>query len=52
MDKTRTNDIWHVSSEENNLVIAPYFEEELRKVVFQMEHNKFYDTNSFPADLY
>ena len=40
MDESRTDDIPQVSYEENNLLTAPYSEEEVRKAVFLMEHNK------------
>jgi hypothetical protein len=39
MDESRTTDIPQVSIEENNLLTAPYFEEEVKKAIFQMEHN-------------
>jgi mannosylglycoprotein endo-beta-mannosidase len=40
MDESRTDDIPQVSVEENNLLTAEYSEEEVRKAIFQMEHNK------------
>ena len=40
LDESRTNDIAQVSNEENSLLTAPYNEDEVRKAVFQMEHNK------------
>jgi mannosylglycoprotein endo-beta-mannosidase len=40
MDKSRTDDIPQVSVEENNLLTAPYSEDEVKKAIFQMEHNK------------
>ena len=52
MDETRTDDIPQVSDEENNLLTAPYSEEEVRKAVFLMEHNKAPGPDGFPADFY
>jgi hypothetical protein len=40
MDESRTDDIPLVSDEENAHLTAPYTEEEVKKAVFQMEHNK------------
>ncbi|XP_071683623.1 uncharacterized protein [Lolium perenne] len=40
MDESRTDDIPQVIPEENVILIAPYSEEEIRKAVFLMEHNK------------
>jgi hypothetical protein len=39
-DETRTNDIPQVSQAENDFLTSLYTEEEVRKVAFQMEHNK------------
>jgi hypothetical protein len=39
MDETQTNNIPQVSIEENNFLTSLYTEEEVRNVVFQMEHN-------------
>jgi hypothetical protein len=40
LDESRTDDFPQVSNEENNFLTAPYSEDEIRKAVFQMEHNK------------
>jgi hypothetical protein len=40
MDECQTNDIPQLSDEENVLLTAPYTEEEVKRVVFQMVHNK------------
>jgi hypothetical protein len=40
MDETLTDDIPQVSIEKNDLLTADYSEEEVRKAIFQMEHNK------------
>jgi hypothetical protein len=52
MDETRTDDIPQVSIVENNLLTAPYSEEELKKAVFQMENNKAPGPDGFPAKFY
>ena len=49
MDESRTDDIPQVSDEENNLLTAPYSEEEVRKAVFLMEHNKAPGPDGFPT---
>jgi hypothetical protein len=49
MDETRIDDIPQVSTEENGLLTAPYSEEEVKKAVFQMEHNKTPGPDGFPA---
>jgi hypothetical protein len=38
--------------EENGLLTVPYSEEEVKKVVFQMEHNKAPGPDGFPAEFY
>jgi hypothetical protein len=40
MDESGTKNIPQVPDEENNLLTAPYSEHEVRKTIFQMEHNK------------
>ena len=52
MDESRTEDIPQVSEEENNHLTAPYTEEEVKKAVFQMEHNKAPGPDGFPAEFY
>jgi hypothetical protein len=46
------DDIPQVTPEENVILIAPYFEEEIRKAVFLMEHNKAPGPDVFPAEFY
>ena len=41
-----------MSPEENNLLVAPFSEEEISKAVFQMEHNKAPGPDGFPAEFY
>jgi hypothetical protein len=52
MDETQINDIPHVSVEENNFLTADYSKEEVRKAIFQMEHNKAPGPDGFPAEFY
>jgi hypothetical protein len=52
MDETLTDDIPQVSIEDNNLLTAVYMEEEVRKAIFQMGHNKARGPNGFPAEFY
>ena len=52
LDESRIDDIPQVSPEENNFLTSPYSEEEIRKAVFQMEHNKAPGPDGFPAEFY
>jgi hypothetical protein len=52
MDESRIDDIPQVSPQENAILTFPYSEEEIRKVVFQMEHNKAPGPDGFPAEFY
>jgi hypothetical protein len=52
LDETLTDDIPQVSSEENDLLTAEYSEEEVRKAIFQMKHNKAPGPDGFPAEFY
>jgi hypothetical protein len=51
MDESQTNDMPQVSVEENNLLTAEYSEEEVRKAIFQMGHNKAPGRDDFPAEF-
>jgi mannosylglycoprotein endo-beta-mannosidase len=46
------HDIPQVSDEENEILIADFTENEVREVVFQMEHNKSPGSDGFPAEFY
>jgi mannosylglycoprotein endo-beta-mannosidase len=46
------HDIPQVSDEENKILIADFTENEVRGVVFQMEHNKAPGPDGFPAEFY
>jgi len=52
LDESRTNDIPQISNEKNNLLIAPYSEEEIRKLVFLMDHHKSPGPGGFPVEFY
>jgi hypothetical protein len=41
-----------VSQEENDLLTAPYSEEEVNKAIFQMEYNKAPGPDGFPSEFY
>jgi hypothetical protein len=51
LDETQTDDIPQVSVEENNFLMAEYSEEEVRKAIFQMEHNEAPGPDG-PAEFY
>ena len=52
MDESRTDDIPQESDEENSLLTAPYTEDEIRKAVFQMEHNKAPGPDCLTAEFF
>jgi hypothetical protein len=52
VDETRTNDIPQVIVGENNLLIAPYSKDEVKKAFFQMEHNKAPGPDGFIIEFY
>jgi hypothetical protein len=52
LEESRTQDIPQVSAEENAFLTAPYSEEEVRKAIFLMEHNKAPGPDGFPAEFY
>jgi hypothetical protein len=52
LEESQTDDIPQVSMEENGLLTAPYSEEEVKRVVFQMEHNKAPGPDGFPVEFY
>jgi hypothetical protein len=47
MDKSLIHDTPQVSTEKNAYLAAPYTEDEVREVVFQMEHTKPLDRMVF-----
>jgi hypothetical protein len=52
MDETQIDDIPYVSVEENNFLTAEYSEEEVRKAIFQLKHNKAPGPDGFPSEFY
>ena len=52
LDESQTADIPQVSDLENELLTAPFTEEEVRTAIFQMEHNKAPGPNGFPPEFY
>jgi hypothetical protein len=52
LDESMVEDIVQVSPEENDLIVRPFTCEEIREVVFQMEHNKTPGPDGFPAEFY
>jgi hypothetical protein len=46
------DDISQVSDKENEQLVKPFSEEEIRHAVFQMEHNKAPGLDGFPAKFY
>jgi hypothetical protein len=52
MDESQTDDIPQVSLEENALLTPEYSEEEVRKVIFQMKHDKAPGPDGFPSEFY
>jgi hypothetical protein len=52
LDETRTTNIPQVSEEENRILIEEFTDEEVKKAIFQMEHNKAPGPNGFQAEFY
>jgi hypothetical protein len=52
LNPERTKDISQVSQDENNLLIVPFTEDEIKSVVFKMEHNKAPGPDGFPVEFY
>ena len=52
MDETLRDDIPQVSEEENEVLTAPFIEEEIKTAVFDMEHNKAPGPDGFPVEFY
>jgi hypothetical protein len=49
MDETLKHDIPQVSEDENEVLTAPFSEEEVKMTVFDMKHNKAPGLDGFPA---
>ncbi|WVZ85025.1 hypothetical protein U9M48_031988 [Paspalum notatum var. saurae] len=52
MIESRVEDIPQVSELENNILTAQFSEEEVKKAIFSMEHNKAPGSDGFPAEFY
>ena len=52
MDETLRHDIPQVSEEENEVLVAPFSEEEVKMAIFDMEHNKAPGPDGFPIEFY
>jgi len=52
MDETLRYDIPQVSEEENQVLMAPFSEEEVKVAVLDMEHNKAPGPDGFSAEFY
>ena len=50
--KENREDIPQVSDIENELLMEPFTEKEIKEVIFQMEHNKAPGPDEFPAEFY
>jgi hypothetical protein len=48
----QNQDIPQMTVEENNILTSPFTKEEVKEVVFQMEHNKAPGLDGFPAEFY
>jgi hypothetical protein len=52
LDETLRHDIPQVSEEENEVLVAPFSEEEVKMAVFDMEYNKAPGPDGFPIEFY
>jgi hypothetical protein len=52
MDETLRDDIPQVSEEENEVLMAPFSEEEVKLAVFDMEQKKAPGLDGFPTEFY
>jgi hypothetical protein len=52
MNETLRHNIPQVSEDENEVLTAPFSEEEVKLAVFNMEHNKATGPDGFPAEFY
>ena len=51
-DETLRYDIPQVSEEENQVLMAPFSEDEVKMAIFDMEHNRSPGPDGFPAEFY
>jgi hypothetical protein len=52
LEESFTHDIPQVSGVENEILTLTFAMEEVRKTVFQMEHNKAPGSDEFPIEFY
>jgi hypothetical protein len=52
LDESLILDFQQVSQEENEALIAPYTEKEVKEAIFQMKHNKAPGPDGFPVEFY
>jgi hypothetical protein len=52
LDETLRHDIPQVSAEENEVLVAPFSEEEVTSAIFDMKHNKAPGPDGFPTEFY
>jgi hypothetical protein len=52
LDPNRIEDIVQVTNEENTFQIAPFSEDEIKNIFFEMDHNKAHGPNGFPTEFY
>ena len=52
MDETLRHDVPQVSEEENEVLVAPFSEEEVKLAVLDMKQNKAPGPDGFPAEFY
>ena len=52
LQEERREDIPQISHLENEILCAPFSEQEVKKAVFEIEHNKAPGLDGFPAEFY
>jgi len=52
LDETLRHDIPQVLEEQNEVLVAPFSEEEVKMAIFDMEHNKAPGPDGFPIEFY
>jgi hypothetical protein len=52
LDSGCRDNIPQVIVEENHILVEEFMEDEVRKVIFQMEHNKASGPDGFPVKFY
>jgi hypothetical protein len=52
LDVRQRDDIPRVTDEKNGLLVESFTEEEVKRDVFQMEHNKSSGPDGFPTEFY